>query len=78
MENVRDVYALIEGGLSEPESDYAVGSSFTVVDPFLVFMYCWAGRLKIEMKTINSRYNSYVQRLLERHSAIKARKVHIM
>jgi glutathione S-transferase len=77
LENVRDIYALIEGKLSEHESDYAVGTSFTVVDPFLVLMYCWAERLKIEMETTNPRYTTYVRRLLKRQSVVEARKIHV-
>ncbi|CAM0135553.1 unnamed protein product [Umbelopsis sp. WA50703] len=37
VENIRDVYALIEGKLAESDSNYAVGGSFTVVDPFSFF-----------------------------------------
>lgn len=76
VENVRDVYAFVERKLSDHESDYAVGNSFTVVDPFLVLMYCWAGRLRIEMERAYPRYTSYVQGLLGRPSVVEARKVH--
>ena len=73
---MKDVYALVEGKLSEHRSDYAVGDSFTVVDPFLVLIYCWAERLNIRMEAAYPRYTAYVQRLLERPSVIEASKLH--
>lgn len=76
VENVKDVYALVEGKLSEHQSDYAVGDSFTVVDPFLVLIYCWAERLHIKMEAAYPRYTAYVQRLLERPSFIGASRLH--
>ncbi|CAI7662106.1 unnamed protein product [Penicillium pancosmium] len=72
VENIRDVYALIEGKLAESDSNYAVGSSFTVVDPFLVLLYLWAGRLSIEMENTYPKYTF----LLRRESVIEAGKVH--
>lgn len=77
IENVRDVYALIERKLSERDSDYAVGHSFTVVDPFLILLYFWAGRLDFEMETMYPRYTRYVKNLRERKSVTEARKIHI-
>lgn len=76
-ENVRGVCALVEGRLGEMASEYAVGDGFTVVDAFLVLIYCWASRLDSDMETGFPRYTSYVKRLLERPSVVEARKVHV-
>lgn len=76
VENIRDVYALIEGKLLENDSNYAVGKSFTVVDPFLLLLYCWADRVAIEMETAYPKYAKYAKRLMERESVIKARTIH--
>jgi glutathione S-transferase len=76
VENIRDVYALIEGKLAESDSNYAVGGSFTVVDPFLVLLYLWAGRLNIETENTYPKYILYVNSLLRRESVIEACKVH--
>lgn len=76
VENIKDVYALIEGKIAENDSNYAVGSSFTVVDPFLLLLYLWAGRLNIEMESTYPRYTMYVDRLLKRDSVVEASKLH--
>lgn len=77
LESIKEVYALIEGRLSEHGSDYAVGNSFTVVDPFLVLMHRWAGKVGIEMEMCYPRYTSYVKNHLGRKSVIEARRVHV-
>ncbi|KAJ5088913.1 hypothetical protein N7456_012529 [Penicillium angulare] len=77
VENVKDVYALVEGKLSEHESDYAVGSSFTVADPFLILIYFWAAKLNIMMEASYPRYSSYVGRLLSRPSIVEALKFNV-
>ncbi|OQE20467.1 hypothetical protein PENSTE_c013G02576 [Penicillium steckii] len=78
VENVRDVYALIEDKLSEGHSDYAVGHSFTVVDSFLILLYFWAGKIEVEMEFTYPRCTRYVKNSWERKSVAEARKIHMI
>ncbi|KAH8669149.1 glutathione S-transferase [Xylariales sp. PMI_506] len=77
LEAVKDCYSLIDTKLKASGSMYAVGDAFTVVDPFLVVLYCWASRLGLEMEAAYPSYARYAKELLKSESVIEARKVHV-
>lgn len=68
---VKECFATINQDLS---SEYAVGSSFTVVDAYLYVFYRWGASLEIDMKEEYPKYTSLVVNLVKRQSAQAALK----
>ncbi len=77
LDSVKECYSFIEAKLRTSGAMHAVGSSFTVVDPFLVVLYCRASRLELDMETAYPSYTKYAKRFLELDSFVRARAVHI-
>ena len=69
-QNFQACLAQIEAQLSR--SAYAVGSRFTVVDPFWLVFFRWAMRLGYEMKTHYPAYTRYAERLSRRPALVAA------
>ncbi|KAH8892892.1 glutathione S-transferase [Thozetella sp. PMI_491] len=76
LESLKACYSFIEAKLRASGTTYAVGSSFTVVDPFLVVMYRWGSRPKLDMEAAYPTYAGYAKRLLETKSFVEAHKLH--
>jgi glutathione S-transferase len=53
-------------------SAYAVGTTFSVVDPFWLVFYRWGARQGYEMKTLYPTYTNYIERLAQRPSIASA------
>lgn len=51
---------------------FAVGTNFSVVDPFWLVFYRWGARQKYEMKVLYPAYTSYIERLVQRPSIASA------
>jgi glutathione S-transferase len=51
---------------------YAVGSSFSVVDPFWLVFYRWGARQQYDMKELYPTYTRYVELLAQRPSVASA------
>lgn len=51
---------------------FAVGASFSVVDPFWLVFYRWGARQGYEMKTLYPIYSGYIERLARRPSVAAA------
>jgi len=52
--------------------DYAVGSRFTVVDPFWLVFFRWGVRSNYDMRARFPAYTAYAERLCERSSVQRA------
>ena len=52
--------------------DYAVGSRFTVVDPFWLVFFRWSVRSNYDMRARFPAYTAYAERLCERPSVQRA------
>lgn len=63
---IQECFATINQDLS---SEYAVGSSFTVVDAYLYVFYRWGALQGIDMKEKYPQYTGLVVNLLKRQSA---------
>jgi glutathione S-transferase len=77
LDSIKECYSFIEAKLHASGMMYAVGSAFTVVDPFLVALYCWASRLELDMEATYPSHAKYAKRLLELESFIEARRIHV-
>ncbi|KAL3490555.1 hypothetical protein BJX62DRAFT_238011 [Aspergillus germanicus] len=76
-ETIRECYKIINEKVAEPGTSFAIGGAFTVVDAFLVLLYCWASRLEIGMEAEYPDYAGYAKRLLGRESVRMARELHV-
>ncbi|KAH8806133.1 glutathione S-transferase [Xylogone sp. PMI_703] len=77
LQTIKECYTVIENKLTAAGSEYAVGNSFTIVDPFLLVLYRWASRLDIDMEADYPRYATWANRHWKRESVISALKVHV-
>lgn len=68
--NFQRCLADIEAHLSR--SAFAVGTSFSVVDPFWLVFYRWGTRQGYEMKALYPIYTSYIEKLAQRPSIVSA------
>jgi hypothetical protein len=69
--------------VAEPGTGFAVGGGFTVVDTFLVLLYCWARRLEMIFGggggegMVYPDYAGYTRRILGRESVRRTTEVHV-
>lgn len=54
---------------------YAVGSQFSVVDPFWLIFYRWGARQRYDMKALYPTYTRYIEGLVQRPSIASALRV---
>lgn len=73
---IKDCYSYIETRLKSTESQYAVGDSFTVVDPYLLLFYLWGNRIGLHMAEEYPELGALADRLLQREAVKRARDVH--
>jgi glutathione S-transferase len=68
MWHLLSAFSLIEDKLQD--RDYALGNSYSVVDPYLLVFFRWGNRMKIDMRTNYPTWTAHAQRL-EKRSAIQ-------
>ncbi|OJJ52777.1 hypothetical protein ASPSYDRAFT_163841 [Aspergillus sydowii CBS 593.65] len=76
MQTIKQCYDLIESKLGSDKRPFAVGNSFTVVDPFLLVLFLWGERIKINMTTEYPVFTKWAHTLLKRESVCRARDLH--
>ena len=62
---VLDAYSKIEQALADGR-EWAVPGGYTIVDPFLLVLYCWGMRIGIDMRASYPAWTGHTQRLLAR------------
>lgn len=77
VQTIRHCYGFIEYKLASNKSSYAVGDSFTVVDPFLFVFYRWGCRIEVEMQSEYPHFAAWAQRISQKDTVIRARETHV-
>ncbi|KAH8803469.1 glutathione S-transferase [Xylogone sp. PMI_703] len=75
--NIKQCYAFIESSFVAAGTTYAVGNSFTAVDPFLLVLYRWSSAPALNLDMADYPHLAqWAGRLSKRESVIGALKVH--
>ncbi|KAJ5601777.1 hypothetical protein N7510_011311 [Penicillium lagena] len=74
---IRQCYGFIEDKIASSQCYYAVGGSFTIVDPFLFVLYRWGYRVEIEMRSEYPHFATWAARISIKNSVIRAWETHV-
>ncbi|WP_352536471.1 glutathione binding-like protein [Mesorhizobium sp. M0114] len=69
-EHLASAFALIESKLTD--RDWAVGESYSIVDPYLLVFYRWGNRMAVDMRNTYPAWTSHARRLEERAAVQRA------
>jgi glutathione S-transferase len=69
-EHLASAFALIESKLTD--RDWAVGESYSIVDPYLLVFYRWGNRMAGDMRNTYPAWTSHARRLEERAAVQRA------
>lgn len=75
IQRIKQCYGLIEDNFKSDGRLYAVGNSFTIVDPFLLVFFLWGKRVGVDM-TEYPNFMKWAGLLLQRESVCQALKIH--
>lgn len=70
MEHLLSAFALIEAKLRDRE--YALGGTYSVVDPYLLVFFRWGNRMRIDMRGGYPTWTAHAQRLEKREAVQRA------
>jgi glutathione S-transferase len=68
--NLADAFAQIESRLSK--TYWAVGESYSIVDPYLLVFYRWGNRIGFDMRSQYQSWTKHSLQILERPATIRA------
>jgi glutathione S-transferase len=69
-ENLRDAFDHIEGKMAR--STWAVGATYTIVDPYLLVFYRWGNRMGLDMRIDYPSWTRNTLHQLERPAVVRA------
>lgn len=69
-ENLAFAFALIDAQLSNAE--WAVGQSYSCVDPFILVFYRWGNRMGVEMSERYKAWTQHTHRVIKRDAVVRA------
>jgi glutathione S-transferase len=68
--NLSHAFAMIELRLAQ--SNWAVGTSYSIVDAYLLVFYRWGNRMALDMRSLYPAWTQHTMRLLERPAILRA------